>query len=101
MNKKIIGNIFKYALDHEATVLSLENTSQELSLHYLFADGESRIFKLPKKIEKELGENIRQMLKLPTGELINKKYCKLEDSRCRLDFLLTIAPGATWRTDNH
>lgn len=93
MDKKFIARIFKYALETEATILSLENASRDISVRYLLPDGESRILKLPKKVEQDWGEGLRQLLKLPSGELVNKKYCKLDNSGTRLNFLLTISPS--------
>lgn len=93
MDKKFIERIFKYALETEAATLSLENSQRDISIRYLLPDGESRVLKLPRKLEQDWGEGLRRLLNLPPGELVNKKYCKLENAGKRLDFLLTITPS--------
>lgn len=93
MDKKFIERIFRYALETEATTLSLENSPRDISVRYILPDGESRVLKITRKLEQDWGEELRRLLNLPAGELINKKYCKLENSGKRLDFLLTITPS--------
>jgi len=92
MRKKIITNLLHYALDSEADNLALENESQHISLTYSLPDGESRSFKLPKKLEKGLSENIRQILNLAPDELVNNKYCKFNNKNKQINFWLTITP---------
>ncbi len=92
MSKKIIAKLFNYAAREGAKKLIIEGKSQELSLHYHFPDGEERCFSLPKKIEKNLSQTLREILALAPDELTAKKYCKVEDKNYQLNFYLTIAP---------
>lgn len=93
MSKKIITKIFKYAAHEEASGLSLENRQQNISLDYFFPTGENRSFTLPKKLEKELNNNLQQILNFAPDELVRKKYCKITDPGYSLSFYLTITPA--------
>lgn len=93
MSKKIIANLFNYAAREGARDLVIEDTPDRLALSYHFHDGEQRSFGLPKKLEKDLGKTLRQVLKLAPDELTAKKYCKLEDKNYQLSFYLTISPS--------
>ncbi|MFA5131339.1 MAG: ATPase, T2SS/T4P/T4SS family [Patescibacteria group bacterium] len=92
MSKKIIAKLFNYASREGAKKLIIEGKAQDLALHYHFPDGEERRFSLPKKIEKNLSQAIREILALAPDELTAKKYCKVEDKNYRLNFYLTIVP---------
>ncbi len=93
MSKKIISHIFNYALSEGAHGLVIESAPQKVALRYRFPGGEERSFGLPKKLEKNLGLALRQLLSIAPDELTMKKYCKIEDSNCRLTFYLTILPA--------
>lgn len=93
MSKKIIANLFNYAAREGAKDLVIEGVPDKLALNYHFHDGEQRSFGLPKKLEKDLGRTLRQILKLAPDELTTKKYCKIEDKNYQLTFYLTIAPA--------
>lgn len=93
MSKKIFSNVFNYALNENAKGLVIENEAEKITLNYYFHDNEERTFSLPKKIEKNLGQTLRQLLKLSPDEIINKKYCKLNEEKKKISFHLTIIPS--------
>ncbi len=90
MSKKIIANLFNYAAREGAKDIIIEGVPEKIALNYHFPDGERRSFGLPKKLEKDLGVALRQILKLAPDELTTKKYCKIEDKNYQLTFYLTI-----------
>lgn len=92
MNTKIIDKIFKYALDSGANSLDLENGPENITLNYILPDGDNCFFNLPKKLEADLSNNLRQILKLAPDEFVKKKYCKIVEKNFNLNFLLTIQP---------
>lgn len=95
MNKKIISNLFNYAVREGAKSLVIEKIPEKISLNYHFTNGEERSFSLPKKLEQDLTLALRQILKLAPDELMTKRYCKIEDKNCQLNFYLTITPVAS------
>lgn len=93
MSKKIIFNLFNYALSENASGFVIESEPEKINLNYLFHSGEERSFNLPKKLEKNLTLTLKKILKLSPDELVSKKYCKLERIHSQLSFHLTIIPS--------
>jgi len=93
MSKRIIKNLFHYADKQGADNLIIENNNKEISFSYNFPDGETQNFGLPKKLEASLTENLRQVLKVAPGELVNRKYCKIYDKNYHLRFYLNVLPA--------
>lgn len=93
MSKKIITNLFRFARRQGAHGLTIESRSDRLALDYHFPGGERQSFTLPKKLEKELMTDLRQLLKIAPGELTAKKYCKITDQGQSTAFQVTILPG--------
>lgn len=93
MSKKIISNLFNYALSENAKSFVIDSDAEKITLNYHFHDGEERSFNLPKKVEQTLGSTLRQLLKLSADELINKKYCKLNGAKRKFSFHLTLIPS--------
>lgn len=92
MNKKIISHLLNYATTEGAKDLVLESGINSFISHYHFPDGTKKSFTLPKKLEKSLLLNLRELLKIAPGELTTKKYCKLADKNHPASFYLTIIP---------
>jgi len=92
MSKKIINNLFGYAASEGAGRLVIENRPDQIAFDYHFADGAKQSFGLPKKLEKNLMDSLRQILKIAPGELTTKKYCKIYDKNYQLAFYLSILP---------
>ncbi len=92
MSKKIINNLFHYAAKENAAGLVIENNLKEISFSYSMPDGGQQNFGLPKKLETNLMNNLRQILKIASDELANQKYCKIYDKNYCLTFYLTILP---------
>lgn len=93
MEKKFITQILKYALENEAEVLCVESGDAYFSIEYLLPDGARRLLKIPSRDHNDLGAIFRGLLKIPQGELTNKKYCRFSTKKYRWDFLLTISPA--------
>ena len=92
MSKKIISHLLNYAASEGAKDLVLESGTNCLISHYHFPDGTKKSFALPKKLEKNLILNLRELLKVAPGELTTKKYCKIFDDHYQSSFYLTIIP---------
>lgn len=92
MSKKIISHLLNYASSEGAKDLVLESGASSLISHYHFPDGSKKSFILPKKLEKNLIANLREILKIAPGELTTKKYCKIFDKNHQSSFYLTIIP---------
>lgn len=95
MSKKIIANIFNYAVQEGAKDLIIENNSKKININYLFPGGEERSFDLPKKLDKELSSTLRQVLALAPDDLAIKKYCKIKNKNGCFNFYLTIVPSVS------
>lgn len=93
MSKKLIRQLFGYAQSIGANDLVIESAAEKLLLNYYFADGRDHSFSLPKKLEKNLLANLRQLLEIAPGELTAKKYCRLKDGNFQSTFYLTILPN--------
>ena len=93
MNKKIIKTLFHYASQEKAATVVIEDRAEEIGLDYRLLDGSKKSFSLPKKLEDNLINNLRQVLKVAPGELLTKKYCKIYDQNYHLAFYLTILPN--------
>ncbi len=93
MSKKTIVNLFRFAQRQGAHGLTIESRTDRLAFDYDFPDGEKQSFTLPKKLEKELMLDLRQLLKIAPGELTAKKYCKITDRNYDSSFHVTILPG--------
>ncbi|MGI6374045.1 MAG: ATPase, T2SS/T4P/T4SS family [Patescibacteria group bacterium] len=93
MDKKIINKLLKQAQEYESLNLAIEeNDSGHLSVNYLLPSGQRRVLGLPPKLEADLKASIQQVLNLTPGELINKKYFKLQGPKEQFNFWLTVAP---------
>lgn len=92
MSKKIISHLLNYATSEGAKDLVLESGVNSLISHYHFPDGTKKSFTLPKKLEKNLILNLRELLKVAPGELTTKKYCKIFNNHYQSSFYLTIIP---------
>ncbi|MFA5023571.1 MAG: ATPase, T2SS/T4P/T4SS family [Patescibacteria group bacterium] len=93
MGKKILQNLFNYALKEGAAGLTMESAASSLVLNYRFPDGNERLFSLPQKVEKNLLLALHELLTLTPGELTTKKYCKITNKKQSLSFYLTILPN--------
>ena len=93
MSHKIITNLFRFATGQGAQGLTIESRPSHLALDYHFPGGDRQSFTLPKKLEKELLDDLHRLLKIAPGELTAKKYCKLSDGRQSSAFHVTILPG--------
>lgn len=93
MSKKIISNIFNYAVQEGVKDMVIEKLPKKISINYLFPDGEERAFTLPEKLEEELRATLRQVISLAPDDLTVKKYCKLKNKSGYFNFYLTILPS--------
>ncbi|NCO00144.1 Flp pilus assembly complex ATPase component [Candidatus Falkowbacteria bacterium] len=94
MSKKIVNNIFHYAHAEGASGLVITSQKDRVALHYNFPNEIRRDLSFPKKLEKSFLENLRQILGLTEGELLAKKYYKINDPKFRLNFYLSVLPAA-------
>ncbi len=93
MSHKIISQLFRLAKQEGAHGLVIESGLDHLALDYHFPDGAKKSFALPKKLEKELLDSLRQLIKVAPGELAAKKYCKINDKTHGAAFYVTILSG--------
>jgi type II secretory ATPase GspE/PulE/Tfp pilus assembly ATPase PilB-like protein len=89
---KTLENIFSLASRENANRITISNSEKDYACHLDFPGDEGASFKLPKKLESDLVENLRRLLKLAPQELARGKYCKLHSKKYRLNFLLSILP---------
>ena len=94
MSHKIINQLFRLAKQEGAHGLVIESGPERLALDYHFPDGGQKSFSLPKKLEKDLVMNLRQLIKVAPGELTTKKYCKIADKNHDAAFYVTILPSS-------
>jgi len=92
MSKKIIKNLFNYALKEGASDLVITDAKDSLAIAYRFPDGSERFFDLPKKIEENLVKALRQLLMISPGELTVQKPCKISAKNQNFNFYLSILP---------
>jgi len=92
MDKKTITHIFKYALENEADQLFVEDGAGHILVEYLLADGDSRRLKLSNQKNYDLGIKLREVFRLPSGELTKNRYCRFSTQKYHWDFFLTITP---------
>jgi len=94
MSKKIITRLFNYAKTAGAHHLIITSQPDHLSLDCHFPDESRQSLRLPKKLEAEFMANLRQILAIAPGELTTKKYGKIINKDCQLNFYLTVLPEA-------
>jgi type II secretory ATPase GspE/PulE/Tfp pilus assembly ATPase PilB-like protein len=89
---KTIENIFSFAAREKADRLTISNSEKDFFCRLELPGQEEAYFKLPKKLESDLADNLRQLLKIAPQELTRGKYCKLRSKKYHLNFRLSILP---------
>jgi len=92
MAKKSLNRLFGLAAQKKAEKLIISPAKNEVNCLYKLPYGEEAYFKLPKKLESGLSENLRDLLKIAPEELMDGKYCKLKNKNYNLSFYLSILP---------
>ncbi|MFA6995490.1 MAG: ATPase, T2SS/T4P/T4SS family [Patescibacteria group bacterium] len=92
MSKKIITNLFNYAVQEGAEHLVISRQPQQVSLDCYLPDGELRRLTLPKKLEASFFIALNSILSIGAGELVTKKYHKIPHKNSYLPIYLTILP---------
>jgi len=92
MANKSLNRLFGLAAQKRAEKLIISPAKDELNCFYKLPYGEEAYFKLPKKLETELSNNLRALLKIAPEELMDGKYCKLKNKNYQLNFYLSIIP---------
>ena len=95
MSKKIVNNLFRYAVQENADGLVIEKTAEKIFLNYNLPGGEEQSFVVPNRVKDNFSDTIRQILKIAPEELAYQKYCKIHNKNYRLTFNLTIIPTKT------
>ena len=90
---KTLENIFKLADREKADRITISGADKDYSCHLQLPGQEEAYFKLPRKLEADLANNLRHLLKLAPQELARGKYCKLNSAKYHLNFRLSILPG--------
>ncbi|HZJ40977.1 MAG TPA: ATPase, T2SS/T4P/T4SS family [Candidatus Saccharimonadales bacterium] len=92
MINKTISYLFNFAKQEKAERIMISRSANGHSCRCHLPDGEEAIFNLPKKLEINLADNLRALLKIAPGELASGKYCKLRDKNNDFNFHLSIVP---------
>jgi len=92
MADKSLNRLFGLAVQKKAEKLIITPSKDELNCFYKLPYGEEAYFKLPKKLENDLGNNLRALLKLAPEDLMDGKYCKIKNKNYQLNFYLSIIP---------
>jgi len=89
---KTLENIFNLANREKAERITISSSDNDYACHLVLPGQEEAYFKLPKKLEADLADNLRHLLKLAPQELARGKYCKLSSAKYKLNFRLSILP---------
>lgn len=92
MANKSLNRLFGLAVQKKAEKLIISPSKNEVDCFYKLPYGEEASFKLSKKLENELSDNLRLLLKIAPEELMDGKYCKLKNKDYQLNFYLSIIP---------
>jgi type IV pilus assembly protein PilB len=92
MINKTFSSLFNFAKQEKAERIVISGSASGHSCRCHLPDGEEAIFNLPKKLENDLAENLRALLKIAPGELASGKYCQLRDKNNNFNFQLSILP---------
>ncbi|QQG52672.1 MAG: Flp pilus assembly complex ATPase component TadA [Candidatus Falkowbacteria bacterium] len=92
MINKTFSGLFNFAKQEKAERIVISRSEKGHSCHCHLPGGEEAIFNLPKKLENDLAENLRALLKIAPGELATEKYCQWRDKNNDLNFRLSIVP---------
>lgn len=93
MSKKILDNIFKIASQEKAERITISQSEKENDCRLDIPSEESIFFKLPKRLEYDFIENLRELLQISPQDLSRGKYCKIDSPEYKLNFRLNILPG--------
>ncbi|MDI3496212.1 MAG: protein transport protein HofB [Patescibacteria group bacterium] len=89
---KTLEKIFTLADREQANRITITKQENDFSCCFELPDKEETYFKLPKKLESDLIENLRKLLKIAPDDLTRGKYCKLRSSKFNLNFRVSIIP---------
>ncbi len=92
MSKKILHNLFGYAAYKGIKKITIESQGKHLFFNCHSPHEKEENFTLPKKLEYDLADNLKEMLSIAPGDLANKKYCKISHKNYQLSFLASILP---------
>lgn len=92
MINKTFSGLFNFVKQEKAERIVISRSENGHSCHCHLPGGEEAIFNLPKKLENDLAENLRALLKIAPGELAAEKYCQWSDKNNDLNFKLSIIP---------
>jgi type II secretory ATPase GspE/PulE/Tfp pilus assembly ATPase PilB-like protein len=92
MINKTFSGLFNFAKQEKAERIVISGSEKGHSCRCHLPDGEEAVFNLPKKLENDLADNLRALLKIAPGELAAEKYCQWRDKNNDLNFKLSIIP---------
>jgi len=92
MSKKILHNLLGYAAKEGAKKIIIAGSENNFSFNCRFPDETEQSFVLPKKLEKDLTDNLRKLLEIAPGDLAQQKYCKINHKNYNLSFHVSIIP---------
>lgn len=92
MPKKTLQNIFGLAAEKNADRVTISGSGEDFTCHFSLPENEEAKFKLPSKLENDLADSLRKLLKIAPQELSRGRYCKIKAKKYNLNFRLTILP---------
>ena len=93
MPNKTLEKIFSIADKEQANRVTIATQENDYSCCFELPDKEETYFKLPKKLESDLIDNLRKLLNIAPQDLTRGKYCKLRSSKYNLNFRVSIIPA--------
>ncbi|MFA5155396.1 MAG: ATPase, T2SS/T4P/T4SS family [Patescibacteria group bacterium] len=92
MNSKIIANIFNYATAAGAEHLVIASRNDQVALDCHLPDGTMQTLSLPKKLEPDFFNNLRQILAIAPGALLAREYRKMTNRHGHWQYYLSVLP---------
>lgn len=92
MSKKIITKLLNCAVRDKAGRLVITSRPDRFFLDYSRDDGKKQNLSWRRQPETDLLNNWRKLLNIAPGELVAKKYCRIDGGRQKFNFYLTIRP---------
>ena len=92
MPRKTLEKIFALADKERANRITISKQVNDLTCAFELPGKEESYFKLPKKLESDLTDNLRRLLKIAPQDLTRGKYCKLRSNKYKLNFRVSILP---------
>lgn len=89
---KTLENLFNLAEREKASRLVIGKINKDYGCHLEYNDKEASYLRLPKRLEGDLADNLRQLLNIGPNDLSKGRYCKLRSKKYKLNFRLSIIP---------